>query len=127
MGIFDLFKSGSGEEESNSFWNILTNEISLDDIDELSKDKPVLLFKHSTRCSISFMAKGQLDKNSEFSEEEITPYYLDLLSYRSLSNEIAERYGVTHASPQVLLIKNGKCIYNTSHSDISVKSIGENL
>ena len=127
MSIFDLFKSGSGQGKNNSFWNILTDEISLDEIDKLSKDKPVLLFKHSTRCSVSFMAKGHLDKNWDLSEEKISPYYLDLIKYRSVSNEIADRYKVTHASPQVLLIKNGKCVYNTSHSDISVSDIGKQL
>ena len=126
MGFFDAFKS-SKEQDSSSFWRVLNNDISLDEIDVISEKTPVLLFKHSTRCSISHMAKGELDRNWDFSEEEIIPYYLDLLQYRSISNNITERYGVIHASPQILIIKNGKCIYNTSHSNISVDKIKKQI
>ena len=126
MGLFNFLKSES-TGQSKTFWNDLTTDISLDEIDEISKTKPVLLFKHSTRCSVSLMAKNGLDRSWDLSEEEIATYYLDLLRYRPISNEIASRYNVMHESPQILLIKNGKCVYNTSHSNISVREIKRNL
>lgn len=125
MGFFDFF--GSGQLEIADFWKVLDGNTSLNEIDELSKDKPVLLFKHSTRCSISTMAKRSLERDWNFSDDQITPFFLDLIQYRSISNEIAEHYGVQHESPQVLLIKNGKCVYHTSHSNISVGDIEANL
>lgn len=126
MSIFNLF---SNKEESNepSFWHNLSDVNILNEIDELSSKQPVMIFKHSTRCSISVMAKGTLDRNWTFTDEELKPYYLDLLNYRNISNEIERRYSVTHASPQVLIIKNGKCINNTSHSNITVDFIRESI
>jgi bacillithiol system protein YtxJ len=84
---------------------------------ELSHQQPVAIFKHSTRCSISRMALKQFE--NEFDMEGIvTPYFLDLINHRDISNEIATRFEVYHQSPQLLLIKEGKSIYDASHSDI---------
>lgn len=108
-------------------WEQLTDLNQLTSINNLSKEqhiRAVLLFKHSTRCSISSMALNRLE--SKWLDDPSVPvFYLDLLSHRDISNEIASLFLVEHASPQVLLIKNGRCFYNTSHSDISVSSITE--
>lgn len=105
-------------------WTPLTNIHQLDDIDLKSDTKKVLLFKHSTRCNISQTAKSRLERSwTAENEAEVQTYYLDLLTYRSLSNAIAERYGVEHQSPQVLLISKGKCILMQSHLGISVAEI----
>lgn len=105
-------------------WNNLTNLEQLEIINEESKLQPVLLLKHSTTCSISRMALNRLE--SKWKEEYssiIKPYYLDLLTYRSISNEIAKHYDVEHESPQVLIISNGRSIYNESHGGINVDEI----
>ncbi len=105
--------------------NQLTNIMS-ESIKQSATEQTVLLFKHSTRCSISSMALNRLE--SRWNEQQtinIIPYYLDLLNHRDISNEITAMFNVEHASPQVLLIKNGKCIYNASHSEISYKDILE--
>ena len=105
-------------------WNNLENINQLSVIDEESKGKKILLFKHSTRCSISSMSLDRLERNwKNGDEEKIKPYYLDLLNHRDISNEIAFRYKVTHESPQVLVIYNGKCVYYKSQSAISYKEI----
>ena len=83
-----------------------------------SFQKPVVLFKHSTRCSISSMAKGRLERSWSFPEKDVTPYYLDLIKYRAVSNEIADLFHVRHESPQLLLMKNGEVVFHTSHNDI---------
>jgi len=101
---------------------------SLADLNKVVEDsnmettKAVLIFKQSTRCSISSTAKFRLES---FWEDDVNfpAYYLDLLKFRLLSNEISERFSVHHESPQVLVIKNGKCIFNASHLSISVKAI----
>ncbi len=100
-------------------WNNLISAAQLEDIIHSSFEQPQVLFKHSTRCSISNAALGRLErnwKNEEFSG--ITTYYLDLLKYRDVSNAIAERFQIAHESPQVLVIKNGICIYHVSHTEI---------
>ena len=106
-------------------WLSLTTEKQLEEIDRLSYNpeiKGVLLFKHSARCSISSMALSRLERNLKVSAT-LPIYLLNLLDYRSVSQQIAERYHVEHESPQVLVIKEGKCIYSASHSEISAGSI----
>ncbi len=104
-------------------WNKLTTVAQLDAVAERSKSLTCLIFKHSPTCSISAMAKARLEKKWDFDPSVIEPYYLDLLSFRPISNEIAERFQVWHESPQVLLIHNGECIYDASHLDISVEEL----
>lgn len=100
----------------------------LDEIVENSHTlkKGVLIFKHSTRCSISGMAYNRFTRNWNENSEEFPVYYLDLLRYREISDEISRRFGVKHESPQVLLIKNGVCVYHESHNGISPTAVLEN-
>ncbi|MBS1743256.1 MAG: bacillithiol system redox-active protein YtxJ [Bacteroidetes bacterium] len=106
-------------------WNNLTAENQLEEIKSKSVDVPQLIFKHSTRCATSSMAKSRLERavapgNIEF-------YYLDLLKYRNISNKIENDFMVHHESPQVLLIRNGECIYDESHNGISMDEIIQQL
>jgi bacillithiol system protein YtxJ len=102
-------------------WNILTSEEQLKALLENSFTRPQVIFKHSTRCAVSSTAKARLEKTT--GPETIDFYFLDLLAYRSLSNKIAEDLNVYHESPQVLLIKNGECIYDESHLAIRMDDI----
>lgn len=104
-------------------WHSLDNESVLESAIQQSYKVPVLFFKHSTRCSISLMAKRSFEGDFQFSEEQVVPYFLDLLSFRPLSNKLATEFGVPHESPQLLLIKDGKCIYHASHSDIQAEPL----
>ncbi len=105
-------------------WNTLDKAAKLDTINEESKRVPVMLFKHSTRCSISNMALNRIESNwKDGDSEHIIPYYLDLIAQRDISNLIAEQYGIEHQSPQALIISNGKCIYHESHSNIRYNEI----
>lgn len=108
-------------------WKNLTEEKQFEEIDKTSKTKTVVLFKHSTRCGTSFHAKDRLESNWSFTENDLDFYYLDLLSYRNLSNEIASRYQVVHQSPQIIIIKNANAVYNTSHNAISNEIIRKYL
>jgi bacillithiol system protein YtxJ len=119
MSLFNNFFGASPQEETNSKinWLALTSVSQLDEIEDASNSKLVVLFKHSTRCSISRMALRQFENDFE-SNDQILPYYLDLLNHRDISNEIASKFSVVHQSPQLLIISKEKCIYNASHSDI---------
>lgn len=101
---------------------------SMDELDKAEKasfEKPVVLFKDSVTCGISASAKHRLF------DLEITDdfqfYYLDLLSFRNVSNEIANRYGVIHQSPQVIVLRNGKTVYDTSHHAINSETLSNQL
>ena len=105
-------------------WNILNNLDQLELIINESKINPVLIFKHSTRCSISSTTINRLERNWNSEELKfVKPYYLDLISFRDISNAIVEIFEVDHESPQVLIIENGKSIFNRSHLDIDYNSI----
>ena len=109
-------------------WSPLTNQNQIQDIIEESKQKPVVIFKHSTSCSISATAKGRLERQWESAGlENVKPYYLDLLAYRPVSNQVAEIFEIDHQSPQLLLIKNGECQYDASHLGINLESIKKHL
>lgn len=107
-------------------WIVLSEFEQLDEIDQLSASKPILIFKHSIRCSISSTAITRFERNYKPADEHIMiAYYLDLIKFRSLSDEVAKRYHVEHQSPQTLLIKQGKCVHNSSHFEIDYKEIIE--
>jgi bacillithiol system protein YtxJ len=104
-------------------WNPIISVDQLDTIKEASFNKPQVIFKHSTTCSISKMALSRFER--EEAPETIDFNYLDLLNFRSISSEIAEKFQVHHESPQVLLIKKGECIYDESHYGIMMDEIIE--
>lgn len=99
-------------------WIELVDINGIDQIREASKTKPQLIFKHSTRCGISASAKWRMDGEMEMLSREFDIHYLDLISYRNVSNHIADTFNVMHQSPQVLIIHQGKSVYNASHSAI---------
>jgi bacillithiol system protein YtxJ len=103
-------------------WNELKSTDQLELIATQSETQPVLIFKHSTRCSISRFALKQFEFEFDL-QDVIEPYYLDLLNYREVSNEIADMYKVHHQSPQVIVLKNREVIYHVSHEGIAVSEL----
>ena len=103
-------------------WLALTDDVQLDEIVAQSEEKPIIIFKHSTRCSVSRMALKQFENEFDF-QDKFTPYFLDLLEYRPISNAIATRFEVEHQSPQLLVIKDGIAIHDASHSAIAAENL----
>jgi bacillithiol system protein YtxJ len=111
-------------------WLIVSDEDQLKSADARSFEAPshcVLLFKHSGRCSISMLAKDRLERKWGTGALEIPTYYIDVLGSRDISMQIAQQYDTEHQSPQVLLIRDGKCVYTASHSGISFDEISDFL
>ncbi len=108
-------------------WIPLTSLAEVEALKKRSHEVPCLIFKHSTSCNISAIAKFRLDDDWNFAADEIEAYYLDLLTFRPVSHHIAETFSVHHESPQVLLIVDGECVYDASHLDISVDELKEAL
>jgi bacillithiol system protein YtxJ len=125
MGFWNKKSEPTKSEHIN--WELLHTEEELSTLVKKSMDKPQIIFKHSTTCSISSMAKRRLERQWNIDEARADIHYLDLLSYRNISNKIAADLGVTHQSPQIIIVKNGQAIFNTSHNDIGVDVIEENL
>lgn len=106
-------------------WITLQTDQQLADLLQDSFSTPQLIYKHSTRCSLSSVIKSRLEKSKQ--PEHIRFHFLDLIAHRALSNKIAEDFKVHHESPQVLLIKNGECIYEESHMSIHMDEIAGQL
>lgn len=105
-------------------WKKLEDISQIDELIEESKTKSVVVFKHSTRCSISSMAWSRMERNwKEEDSIKFSPYFLDLIAHRQISNAIAQRFSVPHESPQVIIIKNGKAVYNDSHMGINYQDV----
>lgn len=104
-------------------WSQLTDEAQLEHICKLSKQRPVLIYKHSTRCSLSMMVKEQLEEEWDLTTETVPVYYLDIIANKPLSNQVADFFQVPHQSPQVLLIQQGECAFHTSHLAIKADKI----
>lgn len=124
MALFGLFGSSNSSEENNTSktavpWKPLTALHQLDAISETSKTKPVAIFKHSTRCGISRMVLRQFESSYNIAEEAMDIYYLDLLSFRDVSDEVGYRFQVMHQSPQLIVIQNGIAVHHSSHHSIS--------
>ena len=104
-------------------WKHITDIETISKIIENSTMKPQLIFKDSVTCGISAYAKERLVLGSKQLEEQLDINYLDLLSYRNISNHIAEVFGVIHQSPQVIVLINKEVIYNVTHHSIQVDGI----
>ena len=129
MSIFSSLFGGSENQDqpvSNVNWIPLTDLGQLNEIITLSETQPVLIFKHSTTCGISRMAMKQFESQFDLNDQVVS-YYLDLLTYRPISNEVAVRFGVEHQSPQLLLIQDGKCVFDASHGAIGVGDLKKQL
>jgi bacillithiol system protein YtxJ len=105
-------------------WNTINNELQLEEIKQKSFEHPVLVFKHSTSCSISAASLSRIERAWDADKaKNIEPFYLDLLRFRNISNKIAKDFNIEHESPQVLLIQNGECTYDASHFEIRFDEI----
>lgn len=106
-------------------WIELKSNSQIKEIIEKSKAKPQVIFKHSTRCSISAMAKGRLERSLAPGNADF--YFLDLINYRNISNQVSSEFDVSHQSPQILVIRNGECVYDESHGSITMDEIKEQV
>jgi len=102
-------------------WIQLTSEKQLIEIKERSSNMPQVIFKYSSRCSLSDLIKDRLERKQVNTSMDF--YFLDLIAFRSLSDKIAREFDIAHQSPQVLLIKNGECIYDESHGGIRMDEL----
>ena len=125
MSLFGLFGSKTSSEENKKSlpWNRLNSLDQLESIVAESKTIPVAIFKHSTRCGISRMVLNQFENSYDINSEQLKLYFLDLLSYRDVSDEVGYKFQVIHQSPQLIVIKDGVAVANASHHSIQAKEL----
>ena len=124
MSFFDKIFGGKEEtKEQKSFWKKIESEDDLKKAIENSFNNKIAIFKHSTSCFISKTVLRNFEKEIENLDQKVELYFLDLLAHRAISNKIAHDLGVTHQSPQLIVIENGKAVNNASHQDISADQL----
>ncbi|GGE42943.1 bacillithiol system redox-active protein YtxJ [Psychroflexus planctonicus] len=133
MGLFkNLFSSNNESKEQpqnkpNLDWYKLTKVEQLDNLKQISNEKLVVIFKHSTRCGISRMVWNQFQAGADFPKEQVELFYLDLLSYRDVSDAITQDFQVLHQSPQLILLQHEEVVHHASHSAIVPSSVNSFL
>jgi bacillithiol system protein YtxJ len=129
MGLFNsIFGNMEKTKQENHLnWIPLTSLEQIEVIKEESKSQPIFIFKHSTRCGISRSVIRHFEKKFDESMQHLKVYYLDLLSYRNVSDEVGYTFQVMHQSPQVLVIKNETAVGKASHYDINALNLQEYL
>ena len=130
MGLFDkIFNSEKKEGSDNKNvtpWIDLNSMEQLDEIEKASEENTVAILKHSTRCGISRMVLKMFESDYDLDENKpVKLYFLDLISHRDISNEIAERFKVRHESPQLIVLKNREVVHHSSHQGISANKLAE--
>ena len=129
MGLFNRILGSKQKVEVETFVNWIPFN-SLDQIKmikELSKSETILIFKHSTRCGISSIVKKRFESLFEISKSNVKVFYLDLLSFRTISDEVGHSFKVEHQSPQLLIIRNEVAVKDASHYDITSVNINKYL
>jgi bacillithiol system protein YtxJ len=106
-------------------WSTINDLDQITTIVNASNERPQVIFKHSTTCPISSMAKMRLEESWDF--EDVDAHYLDLLAYRPISTAIADDLQVHHESPQLILLMQGEVIFDSSHLDINVEEVKESI
>jgi len=129
MGLFNkiLGSKVKEEKETNVNWIPLNSLEQIKTIKELSKSETIFVFKHSTRCGISTMVIKRFENLFNSSMNNIKVYYLDLLNFRAISDEVGYSFQVQHQSPQLLIIRNQVAVLNVSHYDITTVNIQKYL
>ena len=125
MGILNKMFGGNSDKESKSEkksflnWLPLTSLEQLETIKKESNTEAILIFKHSTRCGISSMVIKQFEKLFTTEHSNLKVYYLDLLNYRNISDEVGHKFQIMHQSPQLIVVRNEVSIHDASHNDIT--------
>ncbi len=121
MGLLNKLFGGEKVAKAEKVlpWIPLNDLKQIDYIKQKSSIKTQVIFKHSTRCGISSMVQRQFIEDYNFSEKELDLYYLDILNYRQISDEVGYAFQLIHESPQLLVIKNGELVAHASHGQVN--------
>jgi bacillithiol system protein YtxJ len=123
MGLFDTVKDAFSDSTTGDIWDTITDLSQVDIIVEESENRPQLIYKHSHRCSVCFVARGNLESASQDILEHADMHFLNVVHNRDSSDRIASKLNVRHESPQVILIDNEEVVLHASHGSIDADKI----
>ncbi len=127
MGLFDSVKNALSGTESSDIWEMITDSSQIPPILEASKKKPQLIYKHSHRCSVCFVAKGTLEQAKEDIQQKADMNFVNVVNSREASNTIASELDIRHESPQAILVNNGEAVWYASHGSINAEALLDHL
>jgi bacillithiol system protein YtxJ len=127
MGLFNSVKNAFSGSDTSEIWEKISDPSQVDSILEASKEKPQLIYKHSHRCSVCFVAKGTLEQVAEGILSHADMYFLNVVNNREASNFVARELDLRHESPQVMVIDNKEVVLHASHGGIDADEIIELL
>lgn len=125
MGLFNSVKNAFSGSDTSEIWEIITDPSQIDSIIEPSKEKPQLIYKHSHRCSVCFVSKGDLEMAADDIKEHADMHFVNVVRSRDASNKIASKLDVRHESPQAILIDKGEVVWHGSHGSIDADAVLE--
>ncbi len=123
MGLFNSVKNAFSGSDTSEIWEIISDSSQVDSIIEASKEKPQLIYKHSHRCSVCFVARGDLEQSADEIQEHADMHVVNVVRSRDASNKIASDLDVRHESPQAILIDKGEVVWHGSHGSINADAI----
>lgn len=127
MGLFDAVKETFSGSETDEIWNTISESSHIEEILKKSDEKPQLIYKHSHRCSVCFVSKGNLEQASEDILDHADMHLLNVVNNRAASDTVASELGVRHESPQVILLNEGEVLWHASHGGIDADTILDKL
>ena len=92
-----------------------------------SQHRPVLLFKHSRNCGISFEALDELRTHVERGTVDAAYKVITVQSHRGISDHVSRRLGIRHETPQAILLRDGAAVWNASHFRITADTLAKVL
>lgn len=129
MGLLGKIFGNDAEEKQpggSINWVELNDVSQLEEIEKESEEKHIVILKHSTRCGVSRMVLRMFESDYDLPEDApVKLYFLDLISFREVSNAVAEKFGVRHESPQLIILKNREVVHHSSHQSISAGKVKE--
>ncbi|MDZ7682292.1 MAG: bacillithiol system redox-active protein YtxJ [Fodinibius sp.] len=127
MGLFNTVKNVFSASDTSEIWESISDTSQVDPVIEASKQKPQLIYKHSHRCSVCFVSKGNLEQASEDILAHAEMHFLNVVNSREASDYVASELDVRHESPQVILLDDAEVVWHASHGDIDTDAILDKL
>ena len=125
MGLFNSVKNAFSGSDTSEIWDMISDPSQIDPIIEASKEKPQLIYKHSHRCSVCFVSKGNLEMASDNIKEYADMHFVNVVRSREASDKIASELDVRHESPQAILVDQGEVVWHGSHGSINADAVLE--
>lgn len=102
----------------------VTSTAALAEMITLSEQQPVLFFKHSRTCGISDRAFREFERYLQSPEStQVRNCVIVVQTAREVSNSLARLMGIEHETPQAILVRDGRAVWNDSHMALKSEAL----